>query len=200
MKTIAIIIVGFVAIGTMWFIFSPVPKERAGIPVEHGDTSGELSYSNPTFAFSVTVPKGFTVDESYINQTLGPGREIPGVAFVIPQSLSTGTNLSPDSKVAIEELYDVACVPSDFLDVDTLGTPVSIGSDHYMYATAGGAGAGNLYEESVYVRQKDTRCYAIRYFIHSTNIGNYPAGTVQEFNKADLISRFDVIAKSLIIK
>src|SRR5581483_5872549 len=157
------------------------------------------TYSNETFGFEVKVPAGFTVDESYLNQDLGPGREIPGVAFRIPADITTGTNLSDDSYVAIEELSDIECSPSAFIDPASQESEATIGNNTYTVSSNTGAAAGNIYEETVHVMQKENRCYDVRYFIHSSNIGNYPAGAVTAFDRKKLIASFDELAGSLVI-
>ena len=63
----------------------------------------------------------------------------------------------------------------------------------------GGAGAGNLYEEIVYVPNLpgNAGCYGIRYFIHSGNIANYEPGTMAEFDRTTLLAEFDRIRHSV---
>ncbi|HEU5114893.1 MAG TPA: hypothetical protein VFT82_03965 [Candidatus Paceibacterota bacterium] len=196
-KLLLFAILAFGVVGLSWIIFGPHPEKYENeTPVSEAVGN---SYSNEQFGFEVTVPSGFTVDESYLNQDLGPGREIPGVAFRIPASMADGTNLSSDSYASVEELSDVDCIPSDFLSVqgDASGIPVTMGRNDYISASTTGAAAGNIYEETVFVTRKEDRCYAVRYFIHSANIGNYPEGSVREFDRAGLVSSFDSIASSL---
>jgi hypothetical protein len=38
------------------------------------------------------------------------------------------------------------------------------------------------------------------YFIHSTNVGNYPAGTVTEFDKDAIIQKFNDVFATFTIK
>ncbi len=202
-KTIVFVLLGLAAIGGAWFIFSPQPEkfENSG-PADTATVStggGGTTYSSQPFGFSVKVPPSFTVDESYLNQDLGPGREIPGVAFRIPASMAEGTNLSSDSHIAVEELSDVECVPETFLLSPTAESEVTAGGNTYTKASSSGAGAGNLYEETVYVTEKGGRCYAVRSFIHSTQIANYPAGTVKAFDRSALDSALQSIAASLTI-
>ena len=184
-----IVIIG----GGLWIWSQSSTKEGTG-PVM---PSADNTYSNETFGFSVSVPKGFTVNEAYLNQDLGPGREIPGVEFVIATSTAAGTNLSTDSHVAIEELSDVDCTPSDFLDAPSKSVSMAIAGNAFTVASSSGAGAGNFYEETVYVTQKESRCYAVRYFIHSGNIHNYDPGAVKEFDRESLVNSFDAITESL---
>jgi hypothetical protein len=39
-------------------------------------------------------------------------------------------------------------------------------------------------------------CTAVRYLVHSTNIGNYEPGAVREFDRPALIDLFDQIRRS----
>ncbi len=154
-------------------------------------------YANSSFGFSAEVPPDFAVNESYFNYTLGPGKEIPGISFVIPESMATGTNLSADTRMSVEVLSRAACTPSDFIVTKSKGTPVTIGGNSYVYAISSGAGAGNRYEESIYVTKQRELCYGIRFFIHSTAIGNYSEGTRKEFDKMALVSTFKKIMETV---
>jgi hypothetical protein len=66
----------------------------------------------------------------------------------------------------------------------------------YSVATSSEAAAGNLYEEMVYALSGISPCTAVRYYIHSSNIGNYATGTI-EFDRAALLAAFDKIRMSL---
>ncbi|MFA6158397.1 MAG: hypothetical protein WC763_02105 [Candidatus Paceibacterota bacterium] len=158
---------------------------------------GWKAYSNTSLGFEAQIPEDFTVDESYFNYALGPGREIPGVAFDIPASMATGTNLSVDSRVSVEVLSRAACVPSDFVDTQSTGTPVTIGGNSYLSAISAGAGAGNRYDESIYVTKQHELCYGVRFFIHSTAIENYEPGTRRVFDRDTLMSTFKKIAETI---
>lgn len=162
-----------------------------------GSTS--TRYSNTMFGFEVLIPVGFTVDEAYLNQDMGPGKEIPGVAFRIPESMTTGTNLSPDSHVAVERLVQTECDQDLFIDTPLSSSEIVVGDIHYTKVTGSGAGAGNRYEESIYMTQKEDMCYALRYFIHSTNIENYDKGSVKEYDHTAVMTAFEGILNSLSI-
>ncbi len=69
----------------------------------------------------------------------------------------------------------------------------------YSFASSTSAAAGNLYEEQVYALATSSPCTAVRYFIHSSNVGNYPAGAVREFDRAALLAEFDIIRRSVSI-
>lgn len=156
-----------------------------------------VPYSSPSFGFEAEIPPDVIINESYFNYTLGPGKEIPGISFTIPTSMATGTNLSTDTRLSVEVLSRAACTPSDFIPTTSRGTPITIGQNRYVYAQSSGAGAGNRYEESVYVTKQRELCYGIRFFIHSTAAQNYPEGTRKDFDKAALVSTFKKIMETI---
>lgn len=146
--------------------------------------------------FSLYYPKDFMLVSNYRYEALGPGKEIPGVAFTVPAVLSDKTNLSNDTKLSIEEIPDKeSCTPVDFLTAPSGERTVTEQGITITVAEESGAAVGNRYDETVYVYPG---CRAVRYFIHSTNIQNYDPGTVQEFDRAAVITAFDLIRKSVI--
>src|SRR6185437_9632300 len=73
--------------------------------VAASNISGQESWH--TFAdakdgYSVRYPDGYTLNTAYVNQTLGPGKNINGIQVTIPDTVATGTNLSKDSGVSVE--------------------------------------------------------------------------------------------------
>jgi hypothetical protein len=150
-------------------------------------------YRNAKGGYSISYPPSWRVDTSHDYQALGPGKDIRGTAFVVSPSTASGTNLSPDSYLAVEELPDTQpCSADKFLD-DAQGAPVrQTGKNGIVWSVAHGsdAGAGNFYEEMVYAVLGTQPCLAIRTFIHSTNIGNYDPGTVRAFDKKTLVAIF----------
>jgi|GEM_PF-219208 membrane-bound inhibitor of C-type lysozyme len=169
------------------------------------DISGQDSwnfFASSTLGYSIKYPQGYTVTAPYAYQELGPGKDITGVKFTIDPAIATGTNLSMDSYVSVEQLpKDVAnCNASLFLGGQTISTStLSDNGVTYSVATGGGAGAGNLYSETVYAIPGSSACTAVRYFIHSSQIGNYPPGMVTAFDKQTLLNQFDAIRRSLVL-
>ncbi len=166
-----------------------------------GGEDGWLTYSKPLGTFSVQYPPTYTVNAAYTYSQLGPSKIINGVKFTIPAALASGTNLSSDSGVSVEEIPGAAsCTAARFLYDVTNPRQVSENGINYSVGDAGGVGAGNFYEERVYAIPGTSPCLAVRYFIHSTNIGNYAPGTVREFDKTALIKEFDKIRATLQLK
>jgi hypothetical protein len=166
----------------------PPPPPPPALPVNH-------TYATSTF--SIVYPDGYTVNEAYAYQGV-PNKPIPGVKFVIPGTTATGTNLSLDSGVSVESLPRAkACTGDIYIYQNVKAHDLTIGSTTWSVASTSDAGAGNFYEEEVYALKDSKPCTAVRYLIHSTNIDNYPAGTVTAFNRDSLVRDFDSIRDSL---
>lgn len=152
-----------------------------------------------TTSFSVVYPVNFTLNESYVYDQVNPAKPIHGVKFMVPMEVATGTNLSAnDTGVAIEQLPRAKkCTGDIYLHDNVRAEELVDNGVTYSVATTSGAGAGNFYEEYVYAIVGSSPCTAVRYFIHSGNIGNYDPGTVKEFDKAALMSSFDGIRRAL---
>lgn len=159
---------------------------------------GWTTYSKPLSHYSVAYPQAYAINQQYMYTGLGGGKEIKGTKFTIGATTTEGTNLSTDTGVSVEEISNPAvCTAARFLYTPQNIRTVSENGIDYSVADEGGAGAGNFYEERVYAIPGTEPCLAVRYFIHSTNIGNYEPGTVTEFDKTALLKEFDKIRASL---
>ncbi len=158
-------------------------------------------YGNGNTGMTLRYPTGFVVDENYTYQAFVPTKTISGVKFTILSSMATGTNLSQDSYISVEQIPESpSCAANLFLDIANGGKVVTITEDGMTYSLASttGAGAGNRYEETVYALPGTNPCLAIRYFIHYGAIENYPK-TIHAFDKGKLLLEFDAIRRSLVL-
>lgn len=165
---------------------------------------GNLSqiYSNSAQGFSIRLPERYVTDAKHVYQNLGPGKDIYGTKFSIPTTLTTGTNLSTDSYISVEQIPKLeSCTADHFVDTANGGKAQTItdGDTTYSLAMTSDAGAGNRYEESVYAIPGTNPCMAVRYFIHYGAFENYPTGSIKEFDKAALLATFDTIRHTLTI-
>lgn len=178
-----------------WQMQDATPEPIVTTPVEQVPSTSTYA----TSTFSVTYPNTFTIDSSYAYEQFA-GKPIHGVKFTIPQSIATSTNLSSDTYVSVETLPRAnSCSGDIYLLENVRSQTVSDAGVTYSVASSTGAGAGNIYEEIVYALPNSKPCTAIRYYIHSTQIANYPEGTVTEFNRAALLEAFDQIRRSVTI-
>ncbi len=112
--------------------------------------------------------------------------------------MATGTNLASDTGVSVEWLPNAhSCTGDIFVQANVTPQSLSENGIEYSVATTTSGAAGNFYEEDVYALAGSKPCTAVRYFIHSTDIGNYATGTVTAFDRDSLISQFDAIRQSL---
>lgn len=164
--------------------------------VESAGAEARAAYASSTLGISFKYPRSFAVSEY---QYLGfPQKPINGVKVQIPLTMATGTNLSSDTYVSVEQLPRAVNCTGDIFIVDNVRASEIIESGvEYSVATTSGAGAGNLYEEIVYALAGSKPCTGVRYYIHSTNIGNYEPGAVREFDRAALLAEFDAVRSSL---
>lgn len=163
-------------------------------------TTETSTYAYPPLGFSIKYPKTYALNESYMYQGLGE-EGIPGIKVTVPSSVSEATNLSSDSGVSVEYLPNVEnCSASLFLYDQPQALTVQDGGVSYSVAESADAAAGNRYDEKVYAIAGANPCIAVRYFIHYTELANYPAGTKKAFEKEQLLSEFDQIRRSLTLK
>ncbi len=173
----------------------------SGCIVVAPDPTNTLSqiYASSTLGFTLRFPQNYTADQTYVYQGLGPNKTIKGVKFTIPAAATTGTNLSKDTYLSVEMVPNAAtCSASLFVDGGKTATFSDSGVE-YSVATTSGAGAGNIYDEAVFAIPGSSPCTAVRYLIHSTQVANYPAGTVREFDRAGVVNEFDAIRRSLVL-
>ena len=153
-----------------------------------------------TPAFTIKYPKAYTLNSTYAYTAFGPKKPISGVQFVIPATMATGTNLSSDTGVSVEWLPNARnCTGDIFVEANVKAHSFNDNGVQYSVATTTGAAAGNLYEEQVYALVGSKPCTAVRYFIHSSQIANYPPGTVSAFDESALLQQFDKIRQSLVL-
>lgn len=159
------------------------------------------TFASATHGFSIRYPKGWTVNPNYRDESWGPGHEITGVSFTIPKSMTTGTNLADDTRLAVETLPDAStCTADQFLPgTGSVASPVTDDGTEYSVATFSDAGAGNIFDQTVYALSGTSPCLGVVYVIHSSNIGNFDPGAVTAFDRAKLTAEFDTIRRSLVI-
>lgn len=200
-RVVIFLVVAVAIIGAGAFVWitwpkdAPAPVVEEPIVEEPAPTVG--NYTSTTLGYRVEYPLDFVLVENHV-YPFSSTKNINGFRMNIPADMATGTNLSADSYVSVEQLPNArACTGDIFLKANVKAQNVSEAGVAYSVATSSDAGAGNRYDETVYALKDSTPCTAVRYFVHYTNIQNYPAGAVTEFNQAALINEFDLVRRSL---
>lgn len=196
------VILGVVTLVGSWMLHDPSLARLSFLdPVLNSGSSIPQEwkvYLSHKYSLALRYPPEYNVDSSYVYTQIGDKSGMRGIKFSIPETLASGTNLSPDSGISVEVLpKGASCSGSEFvyqgLVMDSL---TDRGVDYSVVKTAQSA-AGNLYEEIVYVIKESEPCTAVRYFLHSTQIANYPEGEVRQFDKRSLLKDFDIVRRSL---
>ncbi|MBI2612398.1 hypothetical protein HYW59_01110 [Candidatus Kaiserbacteria bacterium] len=156
-----------------------------------------------TSTFSIAYPSTYALDDTYAYDQF-EGKPIAGVKFSVPIAMIEGTNLSSDSGISVEWLPRAKkCTGDIYIPANVKALELTVGSTTYSVATTTGAAAGNIYEEQVFAVKGSSPCTAVRYLLHSGNIGNYPQegeeGAVREFDRAALLREFDSIRDALVL-
>ncbi len=186
-------------VGAVVFVWATLP---AGKKSEQAPVAAPVQVATSTYAtttFSVVYPAEFSVSDSYVYDKVNPKKPIYGVKFSIPVAMATGTNLSSfDTGISVEQLPRAKnCTGDIYLAADVKPTSITENGVEYSVATSSEAAAGNVYEEAVYALVGSAPCTALRYFIHSTAIGNYDPATIREYDRGALLGEFDKIRHSL---
>jgi hypothetical protein len=171
---------------------------NANQPAPIAPLSGMILYHDTKMHFAIAYPPHWTVNAAYTDTTMGPGKEIHGVAFTVSATRIKGTNLAGDTSLDVLSMPG-ACDASRFVDSPQDVKTVTLSGRTYSTATASGAAAGNRYEETIYALQGTSPCLAVRYYVHYSAIENYPAGTVKEFDSDALKKTFGRMRRSLAI-
>jgi hypothetical protein len=167
-------------------------------PAPIAPLSGMILYHDAKMHFAIAYPPHWTVNPGYADETMGPGKEIHGVAFSVSPMRTKGTNLASDTSLDVLTLPG-ACDASRFVNSPQDVKTVTLSGRTYSKATASDAGAGNRYEETIYALAGTSPCLAVRYYIHYSAIENYTAGAVKEFDRDALMKTFGRMRRSLAI-
>jgi len=196
MKEILIAVALAVVLSVAGFYTWKVLGSKA--PPVGSQVAADTRSSYATSTYSVKYPSDFTLDTHYAYDQFGPKKLIRGTKFIVPPTMATGTNLSADTGISVEQLPRAKkCTGDIYLQANVTARTISNGGITYSFASSTGAAAGNVYEEQVFALATSSPCTAVRYFIHSGNIGNYPAGTVRAFDRGALLAAFDNIRQSI---
>lgn len=189
-----------VVLGAAYYflMIAPAAPQTEPTATELSQSMGMATSTYATSTFSVIYPSDYTVDPQYAYDQFGANKLIHGVKFTIPGTMATGTTLSADTYISVEQLPRARnCTADIYIRQNVRAAETMDNGIQYSLATSSTLGTGNMYEEMVYAIPKSSPCTAVRYVIHSTKAANDEPGLVQEFDRAALMNAFDTIRRSL---
>jgi len=196
-RIITITVIVLVVLGVGGFVWYTWPRDREPEvvipPQEEEPIETTRTYTSTSLGYSLTYPLAYTQsDHTY---EFSPTKNIEGgFKVTVPVALATGTNLSSDSYLAIEQLPNARnCTGDIFLTANVKASDTTEGGVTYSVASSTEAAAGNHYEEWVWALNDSTPCTAVRYYIHSST----DATGTAEFNHEVLLQEFNSIRQSL---
>ncbi len=156
------------------------------------------TYTNSQLGFSLQYPSTATSSEFNFDGYL-PLTQTPVASFVLPKSMSVGTNLG-EAGVYIGATTSPAIVANCLVATSDNGEQgvgnATIDGTEFTVSAMSDAGAGNFYESKIYRTVKNGTCLEIVELLHSGNIDNYPTGTVTAFDHAKFSGILDAIVQT----
>jgi hypothetical protein len=152
-------------------------------------------YTNSSYDFSFTYGN----DVTFVTPTYG-NLSNQVVQVNIGNEAYPKTNFD-DAAFTVSEAYaktqaDCLALPSTAVDKNPFTTTQSINGVTFYTSKGSDAGAGNLYASTIYRTYHDTDCIELTETIHTSQIGNYPAGTVTAIDVAPIQAELDTILNS----
>lgn len=202
---IGILFVSHVPIQDGFFSLQPVAS-----PTATPDRTAWRTYTNPSFGITLKYPSMF----SLVPGKSGPlaewqlygltnGSEIASVN--IPTSFQIRTNfLGASLRIGVSKdpaaIEQCVTPSSDLGYADTYHVRM-IGGQQFREFTRSDAGAGNFYEFISYRAVRNNGCEVFEYYIHKTNIQNYPPSAGRkEFDRSVVISALDSVLDTVQLK
>ena len=160
-----------------------------------------FQYTNLATGLSLRYPDFFapalTVSGNY--------KFAPGLTLgVVDSPFYKNTNLS-EAYVFVGSSSDAQMVATCTEPNQNGGAPEQLIGDEvingytFVHSSSDGVAAGNSYHQEVYRMARSGVCYEVILYLHSTNVGNYPDGTVTEFDRNGIIQRFYEVFSTIAI-
>jgi membrane-bound inhibitor of C-type lysozyme len=166
-----------------------------------GASSSVFTDQGNTFTF--TYPSQFSVSGGGIGYTTQWMQNVTSSGMIlatlsIPSSFEPHTNFA-GATLTVGTSADPSAIAGCLTDANgatATGTQVSINGTPFTEISYQDAGAGNFYDVISYRTIRNSQCYALEYTIHSTDLGNYPSGSVTQFDQSSVDAIMNGIVQS----
>jgi hypothetical protein len=168
-----------------------------------GKNSQTFQYNNSSTGLSIRYPDMFVPSPApYGNYKTQPELTLQ----LIDEATFNKTNLG-QAQLMISSTKDSAIVAT-CTEPDAGGGEVEqaagnevINGYNFVHTTSDGVGAGNLYEQEIYRTVVNNTCFEVIYYLHSSNIGNYPADSgITEFDRNAVLQKFYSVFSTFTVK
>lgn len=159
------------------------------------DQTGRQIYENKQYGFSFSYPPQDLLNDNF---SFPEVTDNPLARIDLPRNDFMRTNLFEASFIvgaSKEKKVLAACLKPFEGEKEIQGKKMN-GVDYKTFEAIGAA-AGNRYETVSYRAIWNDTCYGSVLLLHSGNIYNFPAGTVNEFDRAKALSELEGIADTL---
>ena len=167
-----------------------------------GKVTQNFVFSDPRYLVSLSYSDEFAPTDIQIPVNL-KGTPLLTLSFINSAFYSPRTNLS-EAYLLLAATADPGivstCTQPSTQVAETVTGQVTINNHAFTRSEFSGAAAGNRYVQVTYRTVWADKCIEMVFLIHSTNIGNYPPGTVVEFNLTALQSKFEAVLDTFLAK
>ena len=167
-----------------------------------GQATQDFGFTDPQFLVALTYTDEFAPTDVQIPVNI-KGTPLLTLAFINPAFYSPRTNLIEAylqaAATADPAIVSTCTQPSNQI-AETVTGVVNIHNFAFTRSEFSGAAAGNRYDQIAYRTVWNNKCFEMVFLIHSANIGNYPPGTVVEFDRAALMSKFETVLNTFLAK
>lgn len=167
-----------------------------------GQATQKFTFTDPKYGGLLTYTDEFAPTDIVAPIDL-KGTPLITLAFIDPSFYFPTTNLS-EAYLVLTATQDPAtvttCTQPSANGIDTLTGQVTTQHFTFTRTEATSAAAGNLYDQISNRAVIGTECVEVIFLIHSTNIGNYPPGTVVPFDRAALLNKFEKVLDAYFAK
>ena len=168
-----------------------------------GQATQDFGFVDPGYAVALSYTDEFAPTSVQVPAATTRGTLLLMLALIDPAFYPPRTNLS-EAYLLLSASRDPAivstCMQPSTKVAEIVTGVVNINGYAFTRSEFSGAAAGNRYDQIAYRTVWDNQCFELVYLIHSTNIGNYPAGTVVEYDQAALLRKFEAVINTFLAK
>ncbi len=168
-----------------------------------GQATQNFASDNPQYLVIIGYTDEFAPTTAQVPAASTKGTPLFTLAFIDSSFYYPRTNLN-EAYLLLTASKDPgivsACTQPSTQVAETVTGQVSINNYTFTRSEFSGAAAGNIYDQVSYRTVVENKCFEVIFLSHSSNIGNYPAGTVVEYDHAALLSKFEAVLDTFLAK